>query len=193
MELSMHSLAALAQDALSFFGCLLAVDLISGVLHWAEDTWTAPGRSALLDRFIVRDNIEHHRRPGTIRAGHYWDTNRVCIVLAAVAGAALVACRVHAWQAYAIVALASQSNQVHLWAHCSTPPQFVAWLQSIGVLQSRAMHARHHTNPYSSNFCTMTNYLNPFLDGVGFWRALERALVACGATVQRATAARGGY
>jgi hypothetical protein len=193
MEISMHSLVAFALDALSFFGCLLAVDLISGVLHWAEDTWTAPGRSALLDRFIVRDNIEHHRRPGTIRAGHYWETNRVCIVLAAAAAVVLVACRVHAWQAYAIVGLASQSNQVHLWAHCSTPPQFVAWLQSAGLLQSRAMHARHHKNPYASNFCTMTNYLNPLLDGIGFWRALERTLIGCGATVHRATAARGGY
>jgi plasmanylethanolamine desaturase len=193
MEISMHSLVTFAFDVFSLVGCLLAVDLISGVLHWAEDTWTAPGRSALLDRFIVRDNIEHHRRPGTIRAGRYWETNRVCIVLAAVAGAALAACHVHAWQAYAIVALASQSNQVHLWAHCSTPPQFVGWLQSIGFLQSRAMHARHHKNPYASNFCTMTDYLNPLLDGIGFWRGLEIALVRCGATVLRATPARGGY
>jgi hypothetical protein len=189
----MHSFAALAFDVFSLFGCLLAVDLISGFLHWAEDTWTAPGRSALLDRFVVRDNIEHHRLPGTIRAGRYWETNRVCIVLAAVAGAVLVACHVQAWQAYAIVALASQSNQVHLWAHCSNPPQFVARLQSVGLLQSRAMHAKHHKNPYSNNFCTMTDYLNPLLDRIGFWRALETAMVRCGATVQRATAARGGY
>jgi hypothetical protein len=189
----MHPFVALTLDAASLFGCLLAVDLISGALHWTEDTWMAPGRSALLDRFVVRDNIDHHRRPGTIRAGHYWQTNRVCIVLAAIAGAVLAACHVHAWQAYAIVALASQSNQVHLWAHSSTPPQLVGRLQSMGLLQSRKMHASHHKNPYASNFCTMTNYLNPLLDGIGFWRALENALVRCGATVQRATASRGGY
>jgi hypothetical protein len=39
----------------------------------------------------------------------------------------------------------------------------------------------------------MTDYLNPLLDGIGFWRTLERGLVRCGATVLRATAARGGY
>jgi ubiquitin-conjugating enzyme E2 variant len=189
----MHPLATILVDALSLFGCLLAVDMISGVLHWAEDTWMAPGQNPLLDRFIVRDNIEHHRRPGGIRGGHYWQTNRVCIVLAAIAGAVLAACHVHAWQAYAIVALASQSNQVHLWSHCSTPPEIVARLQSIGLLQSRAMHAKHHKNPYASNFCTMTNYLNPLLDGIGFWRAIENALVRCGATVRRATESRGGY
>ena len=189
----MHLALTLLLDALSFFGCLLAVDLISGFLHWAEDTWTAPGRSELLDAYVVRDNIEHHRRPGGIRAGAYWATNRVCIVLAAIAGAVLLACHVHAREAYVIVLLASQSNQVHLWAHSSTPPRPVEWLQAVGLLQSRAMHAKHHKAPYASNFCTMTNYLNPLLDRTGFWRALEAAIVACGATVQRATPARGGY
>jgi plasmanylethanolamine desaturase len=189
----MHSILALALDAVSLFGCLLAVDLISGFLHWAEDTWLAPGRSKLLDRFIVNDNIEHHRRPGGIRAGNYWATNRVTIVLAIVAGAVLAACHVHSWQAYLIVALASQSNQVHLWSHSSTPPRIVERLQTAGLLQSRAMHAKHHKNPYASNFCTMTNYLNPLLDGIGFWAALETAIVRCGGTVVRATPARGGY
>lgn len=189
----MHALLTLGSVALSLFGCLLAVDFISGVLHWAEDTWTAPGRSRFLDRWIVRDNIEHHRMPGGIRAGDYWATNRVTIALATIAGVVLVACHVHAWQAYVIVVLASQSNQVHLWAHCSTPPRPVEWLQRLGLLQSRAHHGQHHKAPYARKFCTMTNYLNPMLDGAGFWRGLERAFVLCGATVARATPARGGY
>ncbi len=189
----MHTLALILFEAGSLIGCLLAVDLISGFLHWAEDTWMAPGQSKLLDRFVVIDNIDHHRRPGAIRAGNYWATNRVCIALAAIAGAVLLACHVHAWQAYAIVLLASQSNQVHLWAHSSNPPQLVAWCQSIGLLQSRKQHAIHHKQPYASNFCTMTDYCNPLLERIGFWRTLERILVRCGATVQRASAARGGY
>jgi hypothetical protein len=189
----MHPILTLAFDAVSLLGCLLAVDLISGFMHWTEDTWMAPGQSKLLDRWIVRDNIEHHRKPGTIRAGAYWETNRVSIVLAALAGAALLLCHVHAWQAYVIVALASQANQVHLWAHSSTPPRWVEACQRVGLLQSRAQHGQHHRSPYSVNFCTMTNYLNPLLEGIGFWRMLEKAFVSCGATVLRATPARGGY
>ena len=115
---------------------LLAVDLITGILHWAEDTWTAPGASRLLDQWVVNDNIEHHRRPGTIRAGSYWQTNRVCIALAACAAVLLAVCGVHVWQAYLIVFFASQSNQVHLWAHTSRPPRVVGWLQGIGLFQS---------------------------------------------------------
>jgi hypothetical protein len=189
----LHLLASAAIDLVYAAGCLLAVDFITGLLHWAEDTWTKPGVSKLLDKYIVNDNIEHHRKPGLIRAGDYWGTNRVCIALAAVVAATLVLCRVHAWQAYLIVAMLSQSNQVHLWAHSSNPPQIVAWLQSLGILQSRREHSLHHKSPYATRFCTTTNYLNPILDRSGFWRALECTIERCGGKVQRANAARGGY
>ena len=183
----------IAIDLVSLAGCVLAVDFITGLLHWAEDTWTAPGGSKLLDKWIVRDNIDHHRRPGAIRAGAYWATNRVCIALALLAAAVLVVFHVHAWQAYLIVLLASQSNQVHLWAHSSNPPRVIAWLQSAGVLQSRTHHAEHHKRPYAHRFCTTTNFLNPILDGIRFWRALEAIIQRCGVPMRRATAARGGY
>ncbi|HEY1976193.1 MAG TPA: fatty acid desaturase CarF family protein [Candidatus Baltobacteraceae bacterium] len=173
--------------------CLAIADFISGLLHWAEDTWLAPGKSELLDRWIVRDNIDHHRMPGTIRAGHYWQTNRVCILAAAVVTAALLLFHVHAWQTYFVVLLLSQSNQVHLWAHSSRVPRWVAQLQRAGILQSRNQHAKHHKSPYAINFCTMTDYLNPLLERLAFWRRLESLLVGCGATVVRATPARNGY
>lgn len=189
----MHLLWALAVNAVSLPLCLFAVDLLSGVLHWAEDTWTAPGRSPLLDRWVVRDNIEHHRRPGTIRAGGYWATNRVCIVLASLAALTLVLFRVEAWQAYLIVAFASQANQIHLWAHSADPPAPVRRLQRWGILQSPRHHAEHHARPYATRFCTVTNYLNPVLDRIAFWTALERLFELCGATVYRATPARAGY
>ena len=189
----MPALSSAASVVVSVFACLLAVDFLSGLLHWAEDTWTAPGRSTLLDRWIVRDNIEHHRRPGTIRAGDYWGTNRVCIVLALGVGCILALCGVHAWQAYLIVALASQSNQIHLWAHSANPPRPVRWLQRIGLLQSAAHHAEHHKRPYASRFCTVTNYLNPLLDAIDFWRGVERVVQAFGVTMHRAMPARGGY
>jgi plasmanylethanolamine desaturase len=189
----MHLLFSIASAVASVIACLLVVDLLSGLLHWWEDTWTAPGRSQLLDRWVVRDNIEHHRRPGTIRAGDYWGTNRVCIVIALFAGAVLVLCGMHAWQAYLIVALASQANQVHLWGHSAHPPRAVASLQRVGILQSPAHHAEHHKRPYASRFCTMTNYLNPLLDEIRFWRGLEWAIEQLGVRVQRATPARDGY
>jgi ubiquitin-conjugating enzyme E2 variant len=182
---------------LQFAGCaalsIVIADFMSGLMHWAEDTWLVPGKSALLDRFIVTDNIDHHRSPGKIRAGHYWGTNRVCIALAVGAAALLILARVYAWEPYLVLALLSQSNQIHLWAHSSRAPRIVQWLQRIGLLQSVAQHAQHHKRPYGSRYCIITSYLNPVLDRINFWRGLDSIFVACGATVQRASAARGGY
>jgi hypothetical protein len=182
-----------AAGAASGVACLFAVDFITGVVHWAEDTWTALGRSKLLDAYVVRDNIEHHRKPGAIRGGTYWETNRVCLALAFAAACVLALCGVHAWQSYLIVVLASQSNQVHKWAHCANPPLAIRHLQRLGILQSTAHHAEHHKRPYAKRYCTTTNFLNPVLDAVRFWRGLEWLIERCGATVQRTTPARLGY
>ncbi len=187
------SASPLFVNVASSAACLFAVDFITGVIHWAEDTWTALGRSKLLDTYVVRDNIEHHRKPGGIRAGTYWETNRVCMALALVVGGVLALCGVHVWQAYLIVVLASQSNQVHKWAHCANPPFAIRQLQRCGILQSTAHHAEHHKRPYASRYCTTTNFLNPVLDRVGFWRGLEWLIERCGVKVQRTTPARLGY
>src|SRR5215469_10343491 len=98
---------------------ILLADFITGVFHWAEDTWLAPGQNAVLDKFVTNDNIDHHRNPGKIRAGNYWATNRVCIALAGFVAAVLIALHVHAWEAYLVLAILSQSNQIHLWSHSS--------------------------------------------------------------------------
>ncbi|HET7814934.1 MAG TPA: fatty acid desaturase CarF family protein [Candidatus Baltobacteraceae bacterium] len=189
----MDILLAAVSYAACAFGALLAADFLTGVLHWAEDTWLAPGQSPLLDRWVTNDNIEHHRSPGKIRAGHYWSTNRVCIALAAGATLVFAVAGVRAWEAYLVLALLSQSNQIHLWAHTSRPPRVVGWLQKTGLLQSAKIHARHHKNPYASHFCTITAFLNPMLDRTGFWRGLESIAVRLGANVHRATPARNGY
>jgi ubiquitin-conjugating enzyme E2 variant len=70
---------------------------------------------------------------------------------------------------------------------------WVRALQRIGLMQSRGHHGVHHRAPYAIRFCPMTNYLNPVLDRMQFWRTVERALVACGATVVRCTPARAGF
>ena len=175
------------------FICLLIADFVSGLGHWAEDTWGVPGRSPLLDKWVILPNIEHHRRPGQMRNKSYWETNHVTVILALVVLGGLLAFHVNAWQAYLTVALISQSNQIHKWAHSQTVPFWVRWLQRIGLLQSVAHHGEHHKRPYAYRFCTTTNLLNPVLDGTGFWHGLEWVIERCGISVKRATEARGGY
>ncbi len=131
--------------------------------------------------------------PARFALGADWETNRVCIALAVIVTSILALCHVHLWEPYLVVALLSHSNQVHRWALSSRPPRPVRVLQRTGLLQSTAHHAEHHKRHYASRFCTLTAFLNPVLDRIRFWRALENIAVAFGATVQRATPARGGY
>jgi hypothetical protein len=173
--------------------CLLAVDLISGIMHWAEDTWAVPGTSKFLDQWIILPNIDHHRRPGEMRRDLYWETNLVSVVLASVVIGIMALLRVDAWQAYLIVAMASQGNQIHAWAYGQEAPRFVGWLQRLGILQSVRHHGEHHKRPYACRFCTTTNFLNPILDAIAFWRGLEWVVQRFGIKVKRATPERAGF
>lgn len=189
----LHSVVLTAVIALHAFICLLIADFLAGLMHWVEDTWLAPGKSALLDKWVVLPNIDHHRRPGGIREGSYWVNNQVSIFLALGPAVLLLLLGVHAWEPYLVLFIASQSNQLHMWAHCANPPAPIKWLQKSRLLQAAAHHAVHHKRPYGVRYCTTTSLLNPILDGVGFWRQLERVCKFFGAKVYRATTARNGY
>jgi ubiquitin-conjugating enzyme E2 variant len=187
------ALIATLNVAIQLFSCLLVADFLSGLLHWFEDTWLAPGTSAFLDRVIIEPNIDHHRRPGGIREGSYWINNVVCISMTAAAGAVLAAGGVHGWQPYVVLLIASQSNQLHAWAHTSNPPTVVTWLQRMHLLQTAKEHAVHHRRPYAQRYCTTTSFLNPILDRSRFWYGLEWVGERLGAKVVRATPARQGF
>jgi len=173
--------------------CLLVADFIGGLLHWAEDTYLEPGKNAFLDTYVVHPNIDHHRKPGGIREGSYWEINKVVITLAVAAAALFAVLGIHAWECYLTALIASQSNQIHAWGHTSNPPRPVAWLQKLGLLQSAKIHAAHHKSPYAIRYCTTTAYVNPVLDRIGFWRGCEAALALVGVKVVGGTAARGGF
>jgi ubiquitin-conjugating enzyme E2 variant len=189
----MHVLATLALTLAELFATLLAADFLSGLLHWAEDTWLAPGHVAWLDRYVIADNIEHHRRPGSIRGGTYWGTNRVSLLGASALAATAALCGIHFWQVYATLLFVAHANHVHMWAHSSERPRVVRWLQRTGLMQSRGHHGRHHISPYAERFCAMTDFVNPILDRSGFWRGLEWTFERLGARVQRTSPARFGY
>ncbi|MDB6015871.1 MAG: Kua-ubiquitin conjugating enzyme hybrid localization domain protein [Pedosphaera sp.] len=77
---------------------------------------------------------------------------------------------------FAIVA--ANANQIHKWAHRTRAENgpLISFFQNLGILQSTHHHALHHTDPKNSHYCTVTNLLNPILDGIRFWDGLEFAL-----------------
>ena len=80
------------------------------------------------------------------------------------------------------IAFAVNANQIHKFAHTRQEdiPSVVKGFQSIGLSQSPAQHHLHHQEPYQTNYCPMTNYLNPVLDTLGFWNGVRWGLVKLG-------------
>ena len=143
---------------LQALGVLLVLDLGSGLVHWAEDTFFAE-TTPLVGAWIVKPNQLHHEGAG-------------CVVLAALAGRLT-------WHVWLFAAVGANANQLHKWAHAPRRdvPAAVRWLQRLGLLQSPAHHAAHHKGEKNSRYCVVTTLLNPLLDAAGFWRGLEACTV----------------
>lgn len=157
---------------------LLLADLISGLVHWAEDTFFTVA-TPLVGRTIIAPNVEHHERPAAFLSKGYFESNRQLLLMAAglVAGAALIGWLT--WHVWLFAAVVGNANQIHKWAHMPSRrvPALVRCAQRVGLMQSVRHHARHHRGAKNRAYCTVTNWLNPLLDAVGLWRGLERVTV----------------
>ena len=154
----------------------LAADVATGIVHWWEDRYGDPAWP-VLGRHVVEPNIRHHSEPRAFLAGGYWQRNWTTILPAAAVSLVALAAGQY-WLALA-AAFSSQANEVHGWAHqrCSRP---IRGLQLIGLLSSPDGHAAHHQSPFSTDFCVMSDLMNPVLSAVGFWRRLEQVVGLAG-------------
>lgn len=150
------------------FGILLG-DLFAGIFHWWEDRY---GKTTwpIIGKFIVENNIGHHKTPWTIGNESYWTNCGPSII-------ALLPFMILAWYFgwhLLLVAfiVASQANQVHAWSH-KKANSFIRFFQKLGILLSPRHHAVHHKRPYTQRYCVVTDCLNPILHTVGFWNMLE--------------------
>lgn len=189
--------AALAVVAGLLCGAL-AADAVTGLVHWACDTWGSD-RTPWLGPALVRDFRIHHRDPDAMLA-HDWVSVNAAPGVAAFAGLALLAlpalqpelaARPFAHAAMlALLVFGGAANQLHQWAHAPRVPRWVRALQQGGVLLSPRRHARHHAAQHTAAYCISTGWLNPLLDGVGAWRALERVVETLTGVAPRAESAR---
>jgi len=162
----------------------LAADGFSGLVHWACDTWGSV-RTPLLGPTLIHSFREHHVDPDAMLRHDWVEVNREPGVVAALAlgvmlcepGAALLDGHpfVHGLLC-SFVLFGAAANQLHYWAHAAHAPRWVRWLQAHRLVVSPEAHARHHHVPNTDAYCISSGWLNPLLDALGFWRALERAL-----------------
>jgi hypothetical protein len=162
--------AVIAGQALA--GWLLA-DFGSGVIHWAQDRYGSP-RWPLVGG-IVRDTIRHHRKPMGFLEKPVLARSARMIALALVVLMALLVAGAPLAFALPLSAGIFLSNEIHAAAHAKARslPRPVRALQQIGLIQSPLHHAAHHRHLKNVNFCTLTDWMNPVLERVRFWRRLE--------------------
>jgi len=150
----------------------MAADFITGLYHWVEDNYE------VWPRDVLCHNRYHHLYPKAIiqygtHWGTLWDTFRysgwLLLPVWFLNGGVF-------W--YTLVLTGSTANLIHSFTHVKKESLTynVQMLQRIGIFQAPVQHRIHHTGAQNTNYCVMTNYLNPTLEYVRFWRRLEHVL-----------------
>jgi hypothetical protein len=164
-------------------GILLA-DLLSGLVHWAADTWGRSDLPVIGPRFLLPFRV-HHVNPDDFLGRDVLDTNGD---LAAITIPALVLLHAlplatGASQAFAVGGLSfciagGLTNQIHQWAHLPHPPRLIRAGQRLGLLLDRDAHAGHHAAPFDGSYCITTGWCNRPLERVAAFRRLERGVTS---------------
>lgn len=161
--------------ALQVVACIAAADLLSGFFHWLEDCYGSPD-TPIWGRVVVQPNILHHYDAAHFTKHPWLVSARGPMLLAATGLAVAYPLGLLTWQLALVAALGANANEFHKWSHRSARDngRLITLLQRTGLLQPPSHHAQHHRGQKNTSYCTVTVYLDPLLDRVRFWPALER-------------------
>jgi ubiquitin-conjugating enzyme E2 variant len=171
----------------------LAADLVSGLVHWAADTWGSPDLP-VIGPALIGPFREHHRDQLAITRHDFVETNgNNCLISLPVLGIALwLAPGPHGGGSLflssfllALVFWVLLTNQFHKWAHLPRPPPLLAFLQRWHLILPPAHHQLHHTRPFTSHYCITTGWLNWPLNWMRFFPVLEWCITACTGALPR--------
>jgi hypothetical protein len=169
-----------------FIGWLFA-DLITGLVHWFEDKYLDESTE------IGRDNVLHHTDPRAMTKLSYFENIQGSLQ----AGIPIIIFTAFfQWPLWFYLGFffAMFGNLVHRWAHEPRPPAIVKYCQAIGLMTSNRKHMKHHAHAGKlitkaqahSTYCAMSDWLNPVLNKIRFWKSLEWCLSRVGLNALRA-------
>jgi hypothetical protein len=163
---------------------ILTADLLTGLVHWACDTW-GDESTPIVGPSLIYSFREHHREPRAMLDHDWVEVNGHAALLAGIALALLSVIQIrfgfelrplaHAWL-WSSICCSAITNQLHYWSHTPRPPRIIRALQRARVILAIAPHAIHHRAPHTNGYCITTGWLNGTLDAIQFWRLLERAV-----------------
>jgi len=164
---------------------ILVADFMSGLVHWAADTWGNLDWP-LVGKTYIRSFREHHIAPTAMCEHDFFETNGDNFMLVFIPFLYLAIFKDYSsvpdgWElflsmfwltTYTGVAL---TNQFHKWSHTIKPPHFVTVLQHYRIILPKSNHTLHHRPAFDGFYCITTGWLNPVLDHdiIKFWRKAE--------------------
>jgi hypothetical protein len=157
-----------------FTATVFAAEFAAGFVHWFEDAYVREN-TPLIGKFVGRPNTVHHHYPRYMARHNWWQSSWDLVLLAAILIVGAWCCGLLTWRVWLFAILAANANEFHKWEHRTRKEngRLICFLQDVKLLQTARHHARHHTDPKNSHYCTITNFLNPLLDGIRFWDGLE--------------------
>lgn len=173
-------------------GIILA-DFISGIVHWAADTWGSVDWP-ILGPSLIRPFREHHVDQMAITRHDFIETNGdSCLVsLPALLWASLQAYFVTGPTNYflvctltALLTFVLLTNQIHSWSHAKRVAWPIRFCQKVRLILSPGHHRMHHTPPFDNYYCITTGWLNYPLSKVGFFRLLEKMVTKLTGAIPR--------
>jgi ubiquitin-conjugating enzyme E2 variant len=158
-------------------------DLISGVLHWAFDTWFDENNASV--RRMVILVREHHIYPNRIFTYSLWHEVGILSWFALLSSGPLFAWLAlsttspgHWRYAVGLSGLTVSTTvvfmlQFHKCGHRTHSGPLVRLLQRMHLLLSPAHHLRHHAREHASHYCLINGWADLTLGKLGFFRWLE--------------------
>jgi ubiquitin-conjugating enzyme E2 variant len=159
-------------------GIYLLADWITGAVHFWMDRYGKPDMP-IVGPTVVEINTMHHANPYRMTQRSYWYLTKYSYVLVGIL--ALVIYLVSgslSWQWILGLLLGANANIIHKWSHLTAQerPIWVHVLQRLRLIQSPKEHQRHHGHvDHLTAYCVMTDFLNPVLERIRFWQAIETA------------------
>ena len=156
----------------------------TGTVHWFCDRFFSE-HTPILGAILIRPFRDHHVDPEAMtRHGLLELHGNSCIPVIAALGAARLLlgeapgalCLSFDLWLGAFVAASMATNQFHMWAHATSVPASVRWLQRLGLVLSPERHARHHCGEFDRSYCMTSGLLNPLLDRFDRFGRLERRI-----------------
>lgn len=158
----------------------LLVDVLSGVVHWALDTYGSP-QTPLIGP-VIGDFRHHHVDQSAILDKGFLEC---CGGAAVPALGVLALLDLAVWWTGSVVLLgvgivfisgSVLTNYIHRHAHHPAPTPVMRALQRLRLVLPPAEHRRHHRGDHRRGYGITNGWSNPLLERLGAYRGAEIVL-----------------